>query len=64
MNNGYRNKKWIEQDTTTLIPGNTINIKSGDIILVNARLTEGDPFKIDQSALTGEISPYHKESFS
>ncbi|KAG8375333.1 hypothetical protein BUALT_Bualt10G0089300 [Buddleja alternifolia] len=34
--------------------GDIISIKLGDIIPADARLLEGDPLKVDQSALTGE----------
>lgn len=35
-----------------LVPGDIINVKLGDIIPADAHLLEGDPLKIDQSALT------------
>jgi H+-transporting ATPase len=34
-----------------------ISVKLGDIVPADARLLEGDPLKIDQSALTGESLP-------
>lgn len=34
-----------------------ISIKLGDIVPADCRLLEGDPLKIDQSALTGESLP-------
>lgn len=37
-----------------------ISIKLGDIVPADARLLEGDPLKIDQSALTGESLPVTK----
>jgi H+-transporting ATPase len=37
-----------------LVPGDIITIKLGDIIPADARLLEGDPLSVDQSALTGE----------
>jgi H+-transporting ATPase len=43
-----------------LVPGDIISIKLGDIIPADARLLEGDPLKIDQSALTGESLPVTK----
>ncbi|KAE8732407.1 Plasma membrane ATPase [Hibiscus syriacus] len=51
----HRNGKWSEQEASILVPGDIISIKLGDIIPADARLLEGDPLKIDQSALTGEI---------
>lgn len=49
-----RDGRWSEQDASILVPGDIISIKLGDIIPADARLLEGDPLKIDQSALTGE----------
>lgn len=43
-----------------MVPGDIISIKLGDIIPADARLLEGDPLKIDQSALTGESLPVTK----
>ena len=39
-----------------------ISVKLGDIIPADARLLEGDPLKIDQSALTGESLPVTRSS--
>ncbi|XP_020110372.1 plasma membrane ATPase 4-like [Ananas comosus] len=55
-----RDGKWSEQDAAILVPGDIISIKLGDIIPADARLLEGDPLKIDQSALTGESLPVTK----
>ncbi|CDO97775.1 unnamed protein product [Coffea canephora] len=53
---------WQEQDAGILVPGDIISIKLGDIIPADARLLEGDPLKIDQSALTGESLPVTKRT--
>lgn len=55
-----RDGQWQEQDASILVPGDIISIKLGDIIPADARLLEGDPLKIDQSALTGESLPVTK----
>jgi H+-transporting ATPase len=55
-----RDGKWSEQEAAILVPGDIISIKLGDIIPADARLLEGDPLKIDQSALTGESLPVNK----
>ncbi|KAK9742743.1 hypothetical protein RND81_03G194700 [Saponaria officinalis] len=55
-----RNGSWKEEDAATLVPGDIISIKLGDIIPADARLLQGDPLKIDQSALTGESLPVTK----
>ncbi|KAJ0860542.1 putative P-type H(+)-exporting transporter [Helianthus annuus] len=55
-----RDGKWSEEDASLLVPGDIISIKLGDIVPADARLLEGDPLKIDQSALTGESLPVTK----
>ncbi|KAF2301468.1 hypothetical protein P3X46_001183 [Hevea brasiliensis] len=55
-----RDGRWSEQEAAILVPGDVISIKLGDIIPADARLLEGDPLKIDQSALTGESLPVTK----
>ncbi|KAK3121372.1 hypothetical protein QOZ80_8BG0651790 [Eleusine coracana subsp. coracana] len=55
-----RDGRWSEHDAAVLVPGDVISIKLGDIVPADARLLEGDPLKIDQSALTGESLPVTK----
>ncbi|KAG6522205.1 plasma membrane ATPase-like [Zingiber officinale] len=55
-----RDGQWSEQEAAILVPGDIISIKLGDIVPADARLLEGDPLKIDQSALTGESLPVTK----
>ncbi|KAI4331344.1 hypothetical protein MLD38_029537 [Melastoma candidum] len=57
-----RDGQWQEKDAGILVPGDIISIKLGDIIPADARLLEGDPLKIDQSALTGESLPVTKRT--
>ncbi|XP_017648124.1 ATPase 9, plasma membrane-type-like isoform X2 [Gossypium arboreum] len=57
-----RDGKWSEQEAAILVPGDIISIKLGDIVPADARLLEGDPLKIDQSALTGESLPVNKNA--
>ncbi|KAM5578594.1 ATPase 9, plasma membrane-type [Rosa sericea] len=52
-----RDGKWSELEAAILVPGDVVSIKLGDIVPADARLLEGDPLKIDQSALTGESLP-------
>eukprot|EP00850_Spirogloea_muscicola_P012656 SM000082S22898 [mRNA] locus=s82:426678:433492:- [translate_table: standard] len=56
-----RDGTWQEQDASILVPGDIISIKLGDVIPADCRLLEGDPLKIDQSALTGESLPVTKK---
>uniref|UniRef100_J3NFC5 Plasma membrane ATPase n=1 Tax=Oryza brachyantha TaxID=4533 RepID=J3NFC5_ORYBR len=55
-----RDGRWTEEEAAILVPGDIVSIKLGDIIPADARLLEGDPLKIDQSALTGESLPVTK----
>ncbi|GJN01481.1 hypothetical protein PR202_ga18750 [Eleusine coracana subsp. coracana] len=56
-----RDGRWGEQEAAILVPGDIISIKLGDIVpAADARLLEGDPLKVDQSALTGESLPVTK----
>ncbi|KAJ8756156.1 hypothetical protein K2173_024703 [Erythroxylum novogranatense] len=57
-----RDGQWQEKDASILVPGDIISIKLGDIIPADARLLEGDPLKVDQSALTGESLPVTKRT--
>nr|ASM90217.1 plasma membrane H+ ATPase 7 [Sesuvium portulacastrum] len=56
-----RNGNWDEVEAAMLVPGDVISIKLGDIVPADARLLQGDPLKIDQSALTGESLPVTKK---
>ena len=40
-----------------LVPGDIIRVRLGDIVPADARLLDGDPIEVDQSALTGESLP-------
>ncbi|KAK4603946.1 hypothetical protein RGQ29_012455 [Quercus rubra] len=55
-----REGRWVEEDAAILVPGDIISVKLGDIIPADSRLLDGDPLKIDQSALTGESLPVTK----
>ncbi|KAL4602310.1 hypothetical protein ACB092_10G043900 [Castanea dentata] len=58
--NVLREGRWIEKDAAILVPGDIISVKLGDIIPADSRLLDGDPLKIDQSAITGESLPVTK----
>jgi H+-transporting ATPase len=48
---------WTTVPARELVPGDVIRLRLGDIIPADARLLEGDPIEVDQSALTGESLP-------
>jgi H+-transporting ATPase len=52
-----RDGKWTTQAARELVPGDVIRVRLGDIVPADARLLEGDPIEVDQSALTGESLP-------
>ena len=57
-----RDGQWITIPARELVPGDVIRVRIGDIIPADARLLEGDPVQVDQSALTGESLPVtHKK---
>ncbi len=52
-----RGGKWINPAARELVPGDVIRVRLGDIVPADARLLDGDPVEVDQSALTGESLP-------
>ena len=52
-----RDGKWTTPAARELVPGDVIRMRLGDIVPADARLLEGDPVEVDQSALTGESLP-------
>ena len=52
-----RDGKWITPAARELVPGDVIRLRLGDIVPADARLLEGDPVQVDESALTGESLP-------
>jgi H+-transporting ATPase len=57
-----RDGQWSTIPARELVPGDVIRVRIGDIIPADARLLEGDPVQIDQSALTGESLPVTHDS--
>jgi H+-transporting ATPase len=52
-----RDGEWTNPAARDLVPGDVIRLRLGDIVPADARLLEGDPIEVDQSALTGESLP-------
>jgi H+-transporting ATPase len=52
-----RDGKWTTLESRELVPGDVVRLRLGDIVPADARLLEGDPMEVDQSALTGESLP-------
>jgi len=52
-----RDGKWINPPARELVPGDIIRLRLGDIVPADARLLDGDPVEVDQSALTESRCP-------
>jgi len=52
-----RDGKWATPKASELVAGDVIRLKLGNIVPADARLLDGDPVEVDQSALTGESLP-------
>jgi H+-transporting ATPase len=57
-----RDGAWRTVPARELVPGDLMRVRIGDIIPADARLLEGDPVDVDQSALTGESLPVTRET--
>jgi H+-transporting ATPase len=57
-----RDGKWVTPAARELVPGDVIRVRLGDIVPADARLLDGDPVEVDQSALTGESLPASRKS--
>ena len=57
-----RDGKWVTPPARELVPGDVIRLRLGDIVPADARLLEGDPIQVDESALTGESLPATRKS--
>jgi H+-transporting ATPase len=57
-----RDAQWISVPARQLVPGDIIRVRLGDIVPADARLLEGDPVEVDQSALTGESLPVTRKT--
>ncbi len=57
-----RDGKWVTPAARELVSGDVIRVRMGDIVPADARLLDGDPIEVDQSALTGESLPVARKS--
>jgi H+-transporting ATPase len=56
-----RNGEWQEAEAVSLVPGDVVRLRLGDIIPADVKLAEGEYISVDQSALTGESLPVDKK---
>ncbi len=56
-----RDGQWKTIPARMLVPGDIIRLRLGDIVPADARLLDGDPIELDQSALTGESLPVERK---
>jgi H+-transporting ATPase len=56
-----RDGKWATPKASELVTGDVIRLRLGDIVPADARLLDGDPVEVDQSALTGESLPVSRK---
>ena len=52
-----RDGAWVSIPSRELVPGDVVRVRIGDIVPADARLFDGEPVEVDQSALTGESLP-------
>jgi len=57
-----RDGEWQEVEANSLVPGDVVRLRLGDIIPADVKLAEGDYLSVDQSALTGESLPVDKKA--
>jgi H+-transporting ATPase len=57
-----RNGQWTEIEAATLVPGDVVRVRLGDVTPADVKLLDGDYLSVDQSALTGESLPVTRKS--
>ncbi len=57
-----RDKSWQTIEADTLVPGDVVRVRLGDIIPADIKLIAGEYLEVDQSALTGESLPVEKRA--
>ena len=56
-----RDGRWTEIPAPSLVPGDVVQLETGDRVPADLRLTELSDLRIDEAPLTGESLPVHKE---
>ena len=56
-----RDGKWQTVQASSLVPGDIVRIRLGNVVPADVELVEGDYLDVDQSALTGESLPVSKK---
>jgi H+-transporting ATPase len=56
-----RDGKWSDVAAKTLVTGDVVMVKLGNVVPADLKLVDGDYLSIDQSALTGESLPVDKK---
>ena len=56
-----RDGKWQTVPAATLVPGDVVRLRLGNVVPADVRLIEGEYVDVDQSALTGESLPVTKK---
>jgi len=57
-----RDGAWKAVPARELVPGDLMRVRIGEIVPADARLLQGDPIEVDQSALTGESLPVERKT--
>ena len=55
-----RDGKWLTVLANTLVPGDIVRVRLGNVVPADVKLLEGEYLDVDQSALTGESLPVSK----
>jgi H+-transporting ATPase len=57
-----RDGKWETVDAATIVPGDVVRLRLGNVVPADARLLGDDPVELDQSALTGASLPVTRQA--
>jgi H+-transporting ATPase len=52
-----RDGQWISVPTASVVPGDVVRLRLGDVVPADARILDDTELQVDQSALTGESLP-------